>query len=50
MSNVVSIARSSEYLVKRAVARRRKGNYDGAMTLLSKAKEKKVFRRGPLRN
>ncbi len=39
MSNVVSIARSSEYLVKRAVARRRKGNYDGAMTLLSKAKD-----------
>lgn len=39
MSNVVSMAKSCDYLVRKAAARRRKGNYDEAMTLLSKAKD-----------
>lgn len=39
MSNVVVMDRPCEYLVRRAAARRHKGNYDGAMTLLSKAKD-----------
>lgn len=39
MSNVVSMARSCEYLVHRAAVRRRAGNYDEAMTLLSKARD-----------
>ena len=39
MSNVVSMEKPCDYLVKRAAARRRKGNYDEAMTLLSKAKD-----------
>ena len=39
MSNVVSMEKPCDYLVRRAAARRRKGNYDEAMTLLSKAKD-----------
>ena len=39
MSNVVSMDKPCEYLVRRAAARRRRGNYDEAMTLLSKAKD-----------
>lgn len=39
MSNVVSMERSCDYLVRRAAASRRKGNYDAAMTLLAKAKD-----------
>ena len=39
MSNVVSMEKPCDYLVRRASARRRKGNYDEAMTLLSKAKD-----------
>lgn len=39
MSNVVSMERPCEYLVHRAAVRRRAGNYDEAMTLLSKAKD-----------
>lgn len=40
MSNVVSMDRPCDYYVRRAAARRHKGNYAEAMTLLSKAKEK----------
>ena len=43
MSNVVSMARSCEYLVQRAAARRRMGHYDGAMTLLVKARDQYGF-------
>ena len=39
MSNVVSMERSCEYLVRKAAARRSQGNYDGAMTLLVKARD-----------
>ena len=39
MSNVVSMEKPCDYLVRRAAARRRKGNYDEAMTLLSKARD-----------
>ena len=39
MSNVVSMTKSCDYLVRRAAVRRRKGNYDEAMTLLSKARD-----------
>lgn len=39
MSNVVSMEKPCDYLVRRAAARRRRGNYDEAMTLLSKAKD-----------
>ena len=39
MSNVVSMEKPCDYLVKRAAARRRSGKYDEAMTLLSKAKD-----------
>ena len=39
MSNVVSMERSCDYLVRRAAVSRRKGNYDAAMTLLAKAKD-----------
>ena len=39
MSNVVSMERSCEYLVCKAAARRSQGNYDGAMTLLVKARD-----------
>ena len=39
MSNVVSMERSCEYLVRKAVARRRAGSFDGAMTLLMKARD-----------
>lgn len=39
MSNVVSMDKPCDYLVRRAAARRRRGNYDEAMTLLSKAKD-----------
>lgn len=39
MGNVVSMEKPCDYLVRRASARRRKGNYDEAMTLLAKAKD-----------
>ena len=39
MSNVVSMERSCEYLFRKAAARRSQGNYDGAMTLLVKARD-----------
>lgn len=39
MSNVVSMDRTCDYLVRRAASSRRKGNYDAAMTLLVKAKD-----------
>lgn len=39
MSNVVSMERSCDYLVRRAASKRLKGCFDGAMTLLSKAKD-----------
>ena len=39
MSNVVSMDKPCDYLVRRAAVRRRRGNYDEAMTLLSKAKD-----------
>lgn len=39
MSNIVSMDKSCDYLVQRASVRRKKGNYDEAMTLLVKAKD-----------
>ncbi|MBR2942746.1 MAG: tetratricopeptide repeat protein [Clostridia bacterium] len=39
MSNVVSMTQTCDYLVRRAAARRHRGNYDEAMMLLSKAKD-----------
>ena len=39
MSNVVSMERSCEYMVRKAAARRRAGSFDGAMTLLMKARD-----------
>ena len=39
MSNVVSMERSCEYLLQKAVARRRAGSFDGAMTLLARARD-----------
>ena len=39
MSNVVSMTQTCDYLLRKAAARRRKGNYDEAMMLLSKAKD-----------
>ena len=43
MSNVVSMEKPCDYLVRRAAVRRRRGNYDEAMTLLSKAKDQFGF-------
>lgn len=39
MSNVVSMARTCEYLVSRAARHRRAGRYDEAMALLARARE-----------